>query len=97
MRGFGVVLAGALVCAGTTGASARPPVEAFGSLPFLSQPQLSPDGKHFAGIQELDGKPAAVIYTVGAGARRRSPRRNIEQFGPNRMVTRGDIKCALEF
>ena len=64
MRFYGAVLAAALVCA--TGAYAQPPVEAFGALPFLAQPQLSPDGKHFAGIQDLDGKPAAVIYTVGA-------------------------------
>jgi dipeptidyl aminopeptidase/acylaminoacyl peptidase len=46
---------------------AQPPAEAFGNLPFIDQPQLSPDGKHFVAIQDLDGKPAAVIYTVNAG------------------------------
>jgi len=49
-------------------AAAQPPVEAFASLPFLSQPQLSPDGRHFAALQALDGKPAAVIYQVNATA-----------------------------
>jgi dipeptidyl aminopeptidase/acylaminoacyl peptidase len=49
-------------------AAAQPPVEAFGGLPFISQPQLSPDGKHFAALQALDGKPAAVIYQVNAPA-----------------------------
>jgi hypothetical protein len=39
-------------------AQALPPVEAFGQLPFITQTELSPDGKHFAGIQTLDGKPA---------------------------------------
>ena len=47
-------------------AQALPPVEAFGALPFIAQPQLSPDGKHFAAIQDLDGKPAAAIYTVNS-------------------------------
>src|SRR5690348_9509401 len=46
----------------------RPPLEAFGSLPFITQPRLSPDGKHFAAIQSLSGKPAAVIYEVNAPA-----------------------------
>ncbi len=64
MRGFGAAFVAALLCA--SGAYAQPPVEAFGMLPFLNQPQLSPDGKHFAGIQDLDGKPAAVIYTVNS-------------------------------
>lgn len=65
----GIAAAVAAACmwglASGAAAQALPPVEAFGDLPFLSQPQLSPDGKHFAGIQSLDGKPAAVIYTIG--------------------------------
>ncbi|HXC55895.1 MAG TPA: S9 family peptidase [Rhizomicrobium sp.] len=60
------VVGGVLATGGGAGAQALPPVEAFGQLPFLSQPQLSPDGKHFAGLQSLDGKPAAVIYTVNS-------------------------------
>jgi dipeptidyl aminopeptidase/acylaminoacyl peptidase len=61
-------IAFATVVLAATGAQAQtlPAVAAFGSLPFLSQPQLSPDGKHFAGIQALDGQPAAVIYTVNS-------------------------------
>jgi dipeptidyl aminopeptidase/acylaminoacyl peptidase len=58
--------AAASVCVGL--AAAQPPVEAFASLPFISEPQLSPDGAHFAALQSLDGKPAAVIYTVNAPA-----------------------------
>src|SRR5215469_13947613 len=46
----------------------QPPVDAFGQLPEISQPSLSPDGKHFAAIQTVQGRPAAVIYTVGGGA-----------------------------
>ena len=48
-------------------AAANPPVEAFGNLPSLAQPKIAPDGTHFAAVQALDGKPAAVIYKVGAG------------------------------
>ncbi|MBS0472341.1 MAG: S9 family peptidase [Proteobacteria bacterium] len=63
------ICAGAVIAAALfiTPSYALPPVEAFGNLPFIAQARLSPDGKHFAAIQDLDGKPAAVIYTVGAG------------------------------
>jgi dipeptidyl aminopeptidase/acylaminoacyl peptidase len=49
-------------------AQTNPPVEAFGQLPFMSEPQLAPDGKHFAAIQSVDGRPTAFIYQVGAPA-----------------------------
>ena len=51
---------------GTYRAQALPPVEAFGQLPFISDTELSPDGKYFAGVQSLDGKPVAVIYKVSS-------------------------------
>ena len=44
----------------------HPPAEAFGQLPLISHPHLSPDGKRFVAIQSLDGKPTVAIYTVGA-------------------------------
>jgi len=47
-------------------AAALPPVEAFGDLPVMKHPTLSPDGKHFAAIQSMRGKPVIVIYTVNA-------------------------------
>lgn len=61
------------VLSGLSAASAQtgrplPPVEAFGSLPFISEPRLAPDGKHFAAIQSVDGRPVAVIYQVNAPA-----------------------------
>jgi hypothetical protein len=54
--------------AGANAQSARPlpPVEAFGSLPFISDARLSPDGLHFAAIQELNGRPVVAIYRVNA-------------------------------
>src|SRR5690348_4064723 len=45
-------------------AAGQPPVEAFGTLPVLSRPQLSPDGHHVAVIQPVDGRPAAIVYPV---------------------------------
>jgi dipeptidyl aminopeptidase/acylaminoacyl peptidase len=45
-----------------------PPVAAFGQLPFITNPELAPDGKHFAAIQAVDGRPAAAIYQVNAPA-----------------------------
>ncbi len=47
-------------------AQANPPVEAFGNLPQISEPKLAPDGKHFAALQTLNGKPAVLIYQVNA-------------------------------
>ena len=44
----------------------QPGIEAFGSLPFGEEPTLAPDGNHFAMIQSLHGRPAAVIYDVNA-------------------------------
>ncbi len=50
------------------GALANPPVEAFGNLPQFTDWKLSPDAKHLAVIQPQNGKPIALIYTVGAPA-----------------------------
>lgn len=47
-------------------AQANPPAEAFGDLPLIAHAHLSPDGKRFAAIQSLEGKPTVAIYTVGA-------------------------------
>jgi dipeptidyl aminopeptidase/acylaminoacyl peptidase len=47
-------------------AASLPPVEAFGSLPAISHPVLSPDGRHLAAIQSVQGKPVVVIYPVHA-------------------------------
>jgi len=45
-------------------ALANPPVAAFGTIPAMREPKIAPDGKHFAAIQSLGGKPALVIYEV---------------------------------
>jgi len=63
--GFGAAV---LLALGSQAARANPPAEAFGSLPLGSEPVLSPDGKHFALIQSLHGRPAAVIYDLTAPA-----------------------------
>jgi len=64
---IGAIAAALMVFGLQTTVAAQPPIEAFGNLPAMREPQLSPDGKHFAVIQSLDGRPAAVIYTVNAG------------------------------
>ncbi|HUJ48295.1 MAG TPA: hypothetical protein VLV55_14260, partial [Rhizomicrobium sp.] len=43
-------------------AQSHPAVEAFGRLPVMESPMLSPDGKHYAAVQSLEGRPVAVIY-----------------------------------
>ena len=49
-------------------ALAKPPVEAFASLPAMRDPGLSPDGTKFAAIQDMNGRPVVAIYTVGSSA-----------------------------
>jgi dipeptidyl aminopeptidase/acylaminoacyl peptidase len=46
----------------------HPPVEAFGQLPNLVGPRLSPDGTHMLVIQSFEGRPLLAIYTIGAPA-----------------------------
>ena len=60
-----VILLFAALCARP--ALADPPASAFGNLPMMSHPALSPDGRHFAVMQSVDGRPAAVIYPVAGG------------------------------
>lgn len=65
-----IAIALGFAVATTSGSYAQvshPPVDAFGQLPEISQASLSPDGKHFAAVQSINGRPAAVIYTVGGG------------------------------
>jgi dienelactone hydrolase len=68
MKAWLAAIATPLLCASALAQTARPlpPVEAFGNLPFISGPELSPDGKHFVAIQDVRGKPAAVVYTLFA-------------------------------
>jgi len=49
-------------------AEAAPPVEAFGSLPAMSHPHLSPDGKHLAAIEPVNGHPDILVFEVGSPA-----------------------------
>jgi dipeptidyl aminopeptidase/acylaminoacyl peptidase len=46
----------------------HPPPEAFGQLPSLSGPKLSPDGTHLLVIQSFEGRPILAVYTIGAPA-----------------------------
>ncbi|MGA7675603.1 MAG: S9 family peptidase [Rhizomicrobium sp.] len=39
-------------------------MDAFGTLPQISQPSLSPDGKHLATVEVYKGRPVAVIRTL---------------------------------
>lgn len=61
------IVMGSLCCL-MAQAQTLPPVEAFGRLPFMSEPRLSPDAQHFAVIQSVNGRPAAVVYSIAGGA-----------------------------
>lgn len=63
-----MLLAGiaATMWSGTASAQTTIPVEAFGSLPAISDVQLSPDGKHISALQTYHGRTVVVIYEVGA-------------------------------
>lgn len=61
-RVFSACLAVAGLCCLAAQAQTLPPAEGFGRLPLTSEPKLSPDGKHFAVVQAINGRPAVVIY-----------------------------------
>lgn len=57
--------AAALLCGICLSADAEtiPPVEAFAVLP-AHPPQISPDGKRFALIRDINGRPAVAVYKI---------------------------------
>ncbi|HTQ13543.1 MAG TPA: S9 family peptidase [Rhizomicrobium sp.] len=60
--GFAAAIGGMLF-AGTC-AWAVSPVEDFGNLPAISQATISPDGKHLATVEPVDGRPVVLVYDV---------------------------------
>jgi dipeptidyl aminopeptidase/acylaminoacyl peptidase len=61
-----LLLAGALECLFAAGAQAAPPAEVFGALPAMRYPAISPDGKHLAAIEPVNGKPAIFVFDLDA-------------------------------
>ncbi len=59
-----VLAAASLAWASGASAIAAPPVEAFGNLPAISHAHISPDGKHLATIEPVDGRPVVLVYDV---------------------------------
>ena len=53
-----------LLFASLTQASAAPPVEAFGTLPAMSDVHLSPDGTHFSALEPVNGRPAVLVFEL---------------------------------
>ena len=54
----------AILFAAPSFAQSHPAAEIYGQLPSVSQPSLSPDGKHLATIQSYQGRPVALIYDL---------------------------------
>ena len=55
-------LAAILLSLAVSPAFSAPPVEAFANLPQIATIRLSPDGRHFAAIQPINGRPELFIY-----------------------------------
>lgn len=53
-------------CCSKPAAAAPLPAEAFGSIPAVYGMELSPDGRHIAAVQAIDGRPQVVIYDFGS-------------------------------
>jgi dipeptidyl aminopeptidase/acylaminoacyl peptidase len=60
-----LMVAASGVGAAAPAADTRIPVEAFGELPFLSSPSISPDGRRVVAGSVIDGKKAVVLADVG--------------------------------
>ncbi len=56
---------------GLPAASAAPPLEAYARLPDISAMRLSPDGRHIAAVQVVNGRKQIVIYEFTAGGIKR--------------------------
>lgn len=66
-RAFRCLVTGVLLAfAAKFAAAAPPPAEAFGSIPAVYEMELSPDGRHIAAVQAIDGRPQVVIYDFGS-------------------------------
>ncbi|HEY5105682.1 MAG TPA: prolyl oligopeptidase family serine peptidase [Caulobacteraceae bacterium] len=63
VRALAAIAAAAIVWAGA--ARAAPPLEAYGALPAMEQPRLSPSGDALAYIAQLDAGRRVVIRTAG--------------------------------
>jgi dipeptidyl aminopeptidase/acylaminoacyl peptidase len=70
LRAAGLGLAGIVLAVAATAQTppSHPPVEAFGTLPVISHPSLSPDGKYFAAIQMRKNRATTLIYQTDAPA-----------------------------
>jgi len=61
---LGLIVSAGIAIAETPSPVNHPPVEAFGTLPGMAHPSISPDGKHVATIQVYNGRPIARIFTL---------------------------------
>ena len=55
------------LCALSPPAHAKPPLEAFGDMPAVRSPDISPDGKYVAYISRIDGVDYLANYDVTTG------------------------------
>jgi len=62
---YAAAIFAALATAPLAQAQAKPPIEAFATLPMAGEPSLSPDGTHLALIQTYSGRPVAVVWKLG--------------------------------
>jgi dipeptidyl aminopeptidase/acylaminoacyl peptidase len=75
-------LAGLAASAAAAGAADVPPpvpIEALAQVPFISDPELSPDGKHLAARINADGKEVLALYDTDAP--RDAPPRIVQRGG----------------
>ena len=65
LRRFAIAIAAVVLAAGS--ATAKPPPEAFGDMPAVRSPDISPDGKYVAYISRVNGVDFLAKYEIATG------------------------------
>lgn len=65
LRRFAIAIAAVVLAAGS--AIAKPPPEAFGDMPAVRSPDISPDGKYVAYISRVNGVDFLANYEIATG------------------------------
>lgn len=78
-------------------AVAAPPAEVFGGIEAMTDPELSPDGKHLAAIEPVNGHPTIIVFALDAPPGTPAQSFGVPEVLPNRITWVSDDRLVGEF